>query len=255
MHRRSEITPSDSSGPPRPRAAAASRSLLAIGAAAAARDCGRAQRRSRPHAAASLPTRCRHTGRTMATGSSTRATTRTSLPSARGCPRGTRAPSWWRPSTSCVAAGYLEERRTAPSPSARYRSRFRATPKLIEAIGPVDLSYLHCSETPPVILRCRRDRRPLNPAEVLDAAGMAELGQIALDVEEHNTFLASFEVTFDKNVAQVLPSGLVKVGDLHLNPTVAHLLSRVQRGSTARRSVVRAVLAERARSPSPEAAH
>src|SRR5207344_1880560 len=93
-----------------------------------------------------------------------------------------------------------------------------ATPKLIEAVGPADISYLRCREAPPVILRCRQDRRPLNPAEVLDEAAMAELGQIALDVEEHNAFLSGFEVTFDMNVAQVLPTGLVKINDLHLNP-------------------------------------
>jgi hypothetical protein len=88
-----------------------------------------------------------------------------------------------------VACGLLQEWRTNPSPSAKYRSRLRATPKLIESIGQVHVSDLVCRETPPVILHCRADRRVLNPFEALNEQKLTELASIARDVEEHNKFL------------------------------------------------------------------
>jgi hypothetical protein len=70
------------------------------------------------------------------------------------------APSWFSRRVivaavdQLVACGLLEEWRTSPSPSAKYRSRLSATPKLIEAIGVDNVSGLSWRRTPPVILRC-----------------------------------------------------------------------------------------------------
>jgi hypothetical protein len=116
-----------------------------------------------------------------------------------------------------VADGFLEEQRTAPSPSARYRSRFRATSRLIGAIGLNDVSALLWKETPPVILRCCDDRRILDPRMVLSESEMVEFRSIALGVQAHNEFLSTFEVSLDQDVAQALPTGLVKVGNTCLN--------------------------------------
>ena len=71
-----------------------------------------------------------------------------------------------------AVAGLLDELRTAPSPLARYRSRFSATPQLIEAIGLDNISALIADEPPAVILRCRDDRRVLDPNSVLSETEM-----------------------------------------------------------------------------------
>ena len=135
-------------------------------------------------------------------------------------------PSWYSRSAvvtavdQLTASGLLEERRTAPSPSARYRSTFRSTPRLIHAIGPADVSNLRWPHTPPVILRSRDDRRTLNAVAALTDAEFAEFTHIGADVERHNAFLSAFDARLDHDAAEVLPSGLVKVGDTYLNPAL-----------------------------------
>jgi hypothetical protein len=135
------------------------------------------------------------------------------------------APAWFsRKSVASavdqlVACGLLQEWRTDPSPCARYRSRLGTTPKLIDTIGLDNVSDLcRRSTPPPVILRCRADRRVLNPNAVLNEAELAELGSIAGDVQAHNQFLSAFEVTLEQDVAAALPTGFVKAGGVYLNP-------------------------------------
>jgi hypothetical protein len=136
------------------------------------------------------------------------------------------APSWFSRKAvvsavdQLVAWGLLEEWRTAPSPCARYRSRLGATPKLIETIGLDNVSELSWRDGPLVILRCRADRRVLNPIAVLKEAELAELSSIARDVEAHNEFLSTFAISLEHDVAEVLPTGLVKVAGVYLNPHV-----------------------------------
>jgi hypothetical protein len=135
------------------------------------------------------------------------------------------APSWFsrRSVTSAVdqlvANGFLKEWRTGPSPCARYRSRLSATAKLLETIGLDIVSDLSRRATPPVILRCRADGSVLDPLVVLNEAELAELGSIARDVEAQNQFLSAFEVSLEPDdVAEVLPTGLVRIDGVCLNP-------------------------------------
>ena len=134
------------------------------------------------------------------------------------------APSWFsRSAIACAvdqlkARELIEEWRTDPSPCARYRSRLGATPKLLETIGLDNVSDLAWRDTPPVILRCRADRRVLDPNAVLNEPELAELGAIARDVEAQNQFLSAFEVTLEQDVAEVLPTGFIKAGGVYLNP-------------------------------------
>lgn len=119
-----------------------------------------------------------------------------------------------------VARGLLEEKRTAPSPSARFRSSFRATGNLIQAIGPVDISHLRWTTTHPVILHSRDDRRTLDPVAVLTDLELAELADIGIDVEAHNAFMSAFDIRLHPDAVEVLPSGLLKVGNVCLNPAL-----------------------------------
>ena len=133
-------------------------------------------------------------------------------------------PSWFSRSTVVAAvdllavAGLLDVLRTAPSPSARHRSRFSATPHLIQAVGLDHISGLVFEEAPPVILRCREDRRALEPLSVLRQAEMVEFNALTLDVRACNEFLASFEISLRGDAAQALPTGLLKIGDTCVNP-------------------------------------
>jgi hypothetical protein len=117
-----------------------------------------------------------------------------------------------------AAAGLLNELRTAPSPVALYRSRFSATPQLIETIALDHISALIVDEPPAVILRCRDDRRVLDPNSVLCEAEMVEFGAIALGVENFNAFLAEFEISLGGDVGQALPTGLLRIGNTYINP-------------------------------------
>ena len=133
-------------------------------------------------------------------------------------------PSWFSRSTVVAAvdqlavAGLLEELRTAPSPSARHRSRFCATPRLIQTVGLNHISALVLEEAPPVILRCRDDRRVLNPLSVLRQAEMVEFNAVAHDVRACNEFLAGFEISLRGDAARALPTGLLKIGNICINP-------------------------------------
>jgi hypothetical protein len=134
-------------------------------------------------------------------------------------------PSWFARSIvvsavdQMVACGLLEHWRTAPSPYAEYRSRFGAKPKLIEAIGLDNISALVWREAPPVILRCRVDRRRiLNPTDILNDGELGEFRFIECDVEQHNGFLSAYEISFPPDIAEILPTGLVKVAGTYVTP-------------------------------------
>jgi len=117
-----------------------------------------------------------------------------------------------------AVAGLLEGERTTPSPSAQYRSRFWARPQLIEAIGPVHVSDLVMEAPPAVILRCRDDRRVLDPCSVLGEPEMVELNAIALGVQSFNAFLSDFEISLRSDLGKALPTGLLRIGNTYVNP-------------------------------------
>lgn len=117
-----------------------------------------------------------------------------------------------------VACGLIKEWRTSPSAGARYRSRLAATQKLIEAIGLDNVSAILWQRPPPVILRCRADRRNLKPTDVLNDQELAELCFIAHDVEEHNRFLSDYKISFPPEVAEIVPTGFVKVVGTYVTP-------------------------------------
>jgi hypothetical protein len=69
-----------------------------------------------------------------------------------------------------------------------------------------------------VILRCRANRRILEPTDVLNDQELAELRCIAHDVKEHNRFLSGYEISFPPEVAEILPTGLIKVAGTYVTP-------------------------------------
>jgi hypothetical protein len=133
-------------------------------------------------------------------------------------------PSWFSRSivvsavNQVVAFDLVEDWPTSPSPQALYRSRLAATPKLVGAMGLDDVSALVWREPPPVILRCRADRRILNPTDVLNGDELGELRCIERDVEEHNRFLSGYEISFPPEVAEIVPTAFVKVVGTYVAP-------------------------------------
>ena len=131
-------------------------------------------------------------------------------------------PSWYARSALVaavdllVSAGFLEERRTSPSPSAKHRSRFRATAKLMGAAAAAATCLLR-EKAPSVMLRCREDRRILNPAVVLPPDEMAKMTLIARDVEEHNEFLSAFSIRLALPGTEILPGGIVRCGGVFID--------------------------------------
>ena len=132
------------------------------------------------------------------------------------------APPWFTRSSIVVAVamlvdgGYAEESRTLPSPSATYRSRLRATTKLMDyATRCLSLASLHWDYSPPVVIRGRRGNHL--PSQLLGQNDLIKA--IELDVEEHNRFLASFEVRLSGGGVEELPSGVIAIDTLRLDPT------------------------------------
>ena len=134
------------------------------------------------------------------------------------------APLWYARRTVVEAVallaadGLLEERRTAPSPTARHRSRLRATPKLLAKAAGTTVSDLRWSQPPCVILRDREEGSVLEPSVALNATALAQLSEIARDVEEHNRFLSEYTISLGAEHAKALTSGLIKIEDVYLNP-------------------------------------
>jgi hypothetical protein len=117
-----------------------------------------------------------------------------------------------------VAGGFLEERRTAPSPMANHRSRLCATPKLIAAAATMTLSDLRRVEAPRVVFRSRDNREFLDPRKVLSGPELIELNQLARDVDEQNRSLSEFSIDLDHDGLQRSSTGLIRVGEFCINP-------------------------------------
>jgi hypothetical protein len=132
------------------------------------------------------------------------------------------APAWYtrRNIVSAVSrlagAGIIEEERTAPSASARYRSTVRATPLLAARCGVQSVHDLCWAQTASVILRDRADRRVLDPATSLTTAELEEFRQLVRDVDEHNNFLSRFKIEIPQ--ARPCASGLFDVDRIRINP-------------------------------------
>ncbi len=116
-----------------------------------------------------------------------------------------------------VDGGYAEETRTRPSPSATCRSRLRATTKLMDCACYLSLVSFHWDYSPPVIIRSREEdhlcmsHQPPGQKELIEA--------LAIDVEEHNRFLASLEVQLGGESVEVLPTGMIAVANFRVDPT------------------------------------
>ena len=143
-------------------------------------------------------------------------------------------PSWYSRSIvamgvdQLVARGLLEERRTVPSPSAQFRSSFRATPNLIQAVGPIDISHLRWKTTPPVRLHSRDDRRTLDPVAVLSDLELAEFADIGADVEAHNTFMSAFDIRLQPGCGRSSPLRPAQSGQCLSQSGVTPATSRLQ---------------------------
>jgi hypothetical protein len=132
------------------------------------------------------------------------------------------APAWYSRSNivsavSClVAAQLIEEERTAPSASAIYRSRFRATPLLAVRCDVQTIHDLCWAQTASVILRDRADRRALDPATSLTTVELEEFRGLVRDVDEHNSFLSRFMIEIPQ--ARPLATGLFDIDGIRINP-------------------------------------
>ena len=115
-----------------------------------------------------------------------------------------------------LAAGLVEARRTAPSPSARLRSRVRATPSLAAVCGAQSLRDLCWAEPPPLILRDRGNRKLLDPRTALTPDEFVQFQLMARDVEAHNSFLSHFTVGLQG--ARVIQTGHLEMGGDRINP-------------------------------------
>lgn len=134
------------------------------------------------------------------------------------------APNWYTRRVlvaavdTLTAAGLVEERRTAPSPAARRRSRLCATPNLLVKLPGLAVSDLRWASTPGVVLRDAKGQSVLNPREFLNQNELDRLHHLLLDVEEHNKFLSGFEVGLSHDSAVPLPSGLTRIDGSAINP-------------------------------------
>lgn len=122
-----------------------------------------------------------------------------------------------------VDTGYVEEQRTHPSASARYRSRLCATPKLMAVASSWSLASLQSGLAAPVVIRGNSDH-PLVPAEVLELSQYALFRAMELEVEAHNTFLDQFKIGLEADGVRLLESGLIVVEGTAIDPTRRRLV-------------------------------
>lgn len=132
------------------------------------------------------------------------------------------APAWYSRRTVVTAvdvltnAQLIETQPTTPAPSARLRSRLRATPSLATACGVHSLHDL-CWDLPPsVILRDRADRKLLDPKTSLSPDDLAQFELLTQDVEAHNHFLSRFEI--DLQNARHSETAHLEVANHRVNP-------------------------------------
>jgi hypothetical protein len=134
----------------------------------------------------------------------------------------TLAPAWYTRRAIITAvdllttARLIEEQRTAPSPSAGFRSRLRATSSLPTACGARTLTDLAWDDGPPIILRDRDTRKLLDPHTVLTGGELVQFQRMTADVEAHNQFLSKFDVGLQG--AHVTITGHLALTGTHVNP-------------------------------------
>lgn len=108
------------------------------------------------------------------------------------------------------AAGLIEHEQTKPSPSARYRSRLRATQPLRELLTALPASSITHVQNEVIVLR-NADGRPIPYRETRSTNAMRR------DVRAHNDFLQGFEIVVDHPEAHYDAQGYLIIGSRRID--------------------------------------
>ena len=115
---------------------------------------------------------------------------------------------------SLSAVGLIEERRTVPSPTAKYRSRVRASASLLKSLEGVDLRF-NVKPFEVIVLRDARGH-PLDYRDTNRSCAWRD------EVHLQNEFLASCEVRVDHPQALYDKNGFLRLGQRWLDPRRKH---------------------------------
>jgi hypothetical protein len=110
-----------------------------------------------------------------------------------------------------VAHGLVVHHKTKPSPSALFRSRLRATAAFHAQLQILPAAVTTCTPQERIVLR-DADGRALPYRETASTA------QMRRDVEAHNAFLASLDITLDHPEAHLDAHGFLVVSGQRLDP-------------------------------------
>jgi len=131
--------------------------------------------------------------------------------------RGKYFPSWYRLARMTAAVdgledlGLIDHRRTRPSPGAKYRSSFRASERLRQALGAIDLGLLEFVQEECVLLRDA-------DGDFATYRNSRSICALRKDVMAHNAFLCGHEITVEHPEVENQANGLLKVGGGLINP-------------------------------------
>ena len=112
-------------------------------------------------------------------------------------------------------AGLLEHWKTAPSPSARHRSRIRATALLVQRLGPITVASFGFAPGPEVLLKDA-------DGKLLPFRTSRKIARFQCDVAAHNKFLAGFDIRVAHPAASYDDCGFLHLRSRRINPLRRH---------------------------------
>jgi hypothetical protein len=110
-----------------------------------------------------------------------------------------------------VALGLVEHWKTAPSRYAKYRSRLRARPCLLERLPRLKATDFVTTRAEVIVLRDQ-------DGDLIDYVDRPDIVRMRRDVEAQNRFLAGFQIHVDHPEARYDALGFLHIGDRRLNP-------------------------------------
>jgi hypothetical protein len=108
------------------------------------------------------------------------------------------------------AAGLIEHWKTAPSPQARHRSRFRATPDLLRSLE-LRRANLIFSSGPEIVLRDRN-------GQLLAIPNSRAISRMRRDIEAHNEFLDRIDIRLAHPDAEYDERGFLRFRNCRFDP-------------------------------------
>jgi len=109
------------------------------------------------------------------------------------------------------AAGLIEHNRTQPGPTAEFRSRLRAVPRLAEQLRGLDVTAL--VQAPHEEIRLKSMRK-----ELIDYNETRAIWRLRRDVRAHNEFLSNFDVALAHPDCPPTPQGWIIIKGQAINP-------------------------------------